>query len=66
MKARSRIIQTQSLEARLADQAKQLRERAELLPAGAKRDKLIHQAQQAELGAHMSELLRSQGPRIKS
>ena len=59
MTGRRRLKQTLSLEVRLADEAKQLRERAELLPAGAKRDKLVHKAQQAEVGAHMSALLRS-------
>ena len=38
MTGRRRLKQTQPLEARLADEAKQLRERAELLPTGAKRD----------------------------
>ena len=61
MTGRRRLKQTLSLEVRLADEAKQLRERAELLPAGAKRDQLVQKAQQAELGAHMSALLRSPG-----
>jgi hypothetical protein len=53
--------QTQSLEERLADEAKRLRAEAKLLPAGAARDDLIRKARQAETGSHMSEWLRSPG-----
>jgi hypothetical protein len=53
--------QMQSLEARLAEEAKQLRVQAELLPPGAVRDETIRRAQQAETGSHISEWLRSPG-----
>ena len=58
---RRRFTQTQSLEERLAEEAKRLREKAKLLKPGAKRDELIRKARQAETGSHMSEWLRSPG-----
>jgi hypothetical protein len=60
---RRRFTQTQSLEQRLAEEAKRLREQAELLKPGAIRDELIRRARQAETGSHMSEWLRSPGLR---
>jgi hypothetical protein len=56
---RRRFKQTQSLEERLADEAKLLRAEAKLLPPGAARDALIRRVRQAETGSHMSEWLRS-------
>jgi hypothetical protein len=50
-------------EERLADEAKFLREEAELLPPGAVRDATIRAARRAEIGSHMSEWLRSPGLR---
>jgi hypothetical protein len=58
---RRRFRQTQSLEARLAEEAKRLREAAKLLPPGAERDEMIRKARQAQTGSHMSEWLRSPG-----
>jgi hypothetical protein len=58
---RRRFTQTQSLEERLAEEAKRLRAKAKLLPPGAARDELIRRARQAETGSHMSEWLRSPG-----
>jgi len=60
---RRRFNQTQSLEERLAEEAKRLRAEAKLLPPGAARDALIRRARQAEIGSHMSEWLRSPGLR---
>jgi hypothetical protein len=60
---RRRFIQTRSLEERLAEEAKRLREEAGLLKPGAIRDELIRRARQAETGSHMSEWLRSPGLR---
>jgi hypothetical protein len=59
MSQRRRFIQTQSLEERLAEEAKRLREKAKSLRPGAIRKDLIRKARQAEIGAHMSEWLRS-------
>jgi hypothetical protein len=56
-----RFKEAQSLEKRLAKEAKRLRAEAKLLPFGAKRDELIRKARQAETGSHMSEWLRSPG-----
>ena len=60
---RRRFNQTQSLEERLAEEAKRLRAEAKLLPPGAIRDMLIRKARQAETGSHMSEWLSSPGLR---
>ncbi|MBR0712956.1 hypothetical protein [Bradyrhizobium liaoningense] len=56
---RRRFKQTQSLEERLSEHAKRLREEAKLLPPGAARDAALRKARQAETGSHMSEWLRS-------
>jgi hypothetical protein len=58
---RRRFKQTQSLEERLAGEAKRLREEAKLLPPGVLREALLRKARQAETGSHMSEWLRSPG-----
>lgn len=58
---RRRIKQNQSLEERLAAEAKRLREEAELLPPGALRDQVLRKARQAETGSHVSDWLRSPG-----
>jgi hypothetical protein len=60
---RRRFNQKQSLEERLAEEAKRLREEAKLLPPGAVREELLRRARQAETGSHMSEWLRSPGLR---
>jgi hypothetical protein len=56
---RRHFKQAQSLEERLAEEAKRLRAEAKLLPPGALRDELIRKARQAETGSHMSGWLRS-------
>jgi len=58
---RRRFKQHQSLEARLAEQAKRLREEARLLPPGAARETLLGRARQAEVGSQMSVWLKSPG-----
>lgn len=58
---RRRFKQTQSLELRLAEEAKRLREEAKLLSPGAAREELLRRARQAETGAHMSDWLGSPG-----
>jgi hypothetical protein len=60
---RRRFKQTKSLEERLAQEAKRLREEVKLLPPGAVRDALLRRARQAETGSHMSEWLSSPGLR---
>jgi hypothetical protein len=61
MQTRRRSKQTVSLEERLAEEARRLREEAELLPQGPVRDAALRKARQAETGSHMSEWLRSPG-----
>ncbi|WP_244651852.1 hypothetical protein [Bradyrhizobium diazoefficiens] len=61
MSKRRRFKQTLSLEERLAEEARRLREEAELLPHGPVRDDALRRARQAETGSHMSEWLRSPG-----
>jgi hypothetical protein len=60
---RRRFKQNESLEARLAEEAKRLREDAKLLPHGALREEIIRKARQAETGSHMTEWLTSPGLR---
>jgi hypothetical protein len=61
MQYRRRFKQTQTLEARLSEEAKRLRDEAKLLPPGAERDELIRKARRAETTAHLSEWLNSPG-----
>ena len=51
---RRRFKQIKSLEERLTEQAKRLREEAKLLPPGAEREGLIRRARQAETGSHVA------------
>jgi hypothetical protein len=60
---RRRFKQTESLEVRLAEEAKRLREEAKLLPPGAKRDEMIRNARHAETASHLTEWLTSPGLR---
>jgi hypothetical protein len=60
---RRRFNQTQSLEQRLAEEAKRLRAEAKLLPPGARREETFRKARQAETGSRVSEWLRSPGLR---
>ena len=63
MQCRRRFKLTLTLEARLAEEAKRLREEAKLLPPGAPREELIRKARQAEIGSHLTEWLTSPGLR---
>jgi hypothetical protein len=58
---RRRFKQTESLEFRLAEEAKRLREKAKSLSPGAAREILLRKARQCDTGCHMSEWLRSPG-----
>ena len=60
---RRRFKQTESLESRLAEEAKRLREEAKSLPPGAAREALLRKARQCDTGSHMSEWLQSPGLR---
>ena len=66
MQQRRHFKQSDNLEARLAEEAKRLREEVRLLPPGAARENLVRKARQAETGSHMSEWLRSTGLRAPS
>lgn len=61
MLKRRRFKQTKSLEERLAEEAKRLREQATLLPPGPLREKVMRKARQCETGSHMSEWMQSPG-----
>ncbi|WP_370165635.1 hypothetical protein [Bradyrhizobium diazoefficiens] len=61
MPERRRFKQTRSLEERLSQEAKRLREEAKTLPPGPRREEALRKARQAETGSHMSEWLRSPG-----
>lgn len=56
---RRRVIQSRSLEERVAEQAARLKEQASQLPAGAEREALLKRARIAQTGAHLSDWLRS-------
>jgi len=58
---RNHFKHTDILEKRLADEARRLREEAELLPPGPARNDTMRKARQAETGSHISEWLRSPG-----
>jgi hypothetical protein len=58
---RRRFKQTQSVEERLANEARRLREEARLLPPGALREAVLRKARQAETASRMSDWLRSPG-----
>jgi hypothetical protein len=60
---RGRFNQIQSLEKRLAEEAKHLREQAKSLRPGAERDSVIRKARQAETASHMNQRLTSPGLR---
>jgi hypothetical protein len=60
---RRHFKRTQSLEERLAQEAKRLREEAKLLPPGALREELIRRARHAETASHLNEWLMSPGLR---
>jgi hypothetical protein len=60
---RRRFKQAQTLEERLSDEAKRLREEAKLLPPGATREQVLRKARQWETGSHMTEWLLSPGLR---
>ena len=61
MQHRHRFKQTTTLEDRLAEEARRLREEAELLPHGPVRDAALRRARDAEAGAHINDWLRSPG-----
>lgn len=61
MEHRRRFKQTTSLEDRLAEEARRLREEAELLPHGPVREAAMRRARQAETGFHINQWLRSPG-----
>jgi hypothetical protein len=63
MLERRRFKQTQSLEERLAAEAKRLREEAKSLRPGPAREALIRKARQAETGSRIIDWLQSPGLR---
>jgi hypothetical protein len=58
---RRRFKRTSSLEEGLAEQAKQLREQAKMLPPGPVRDAVEQRARQAETAVQVNEWLTSPG-----
>lgn len=60
---RRKVKQTQSLEERVAEHARLLREEAELLPHGPVRAAALRRAREAERGLQMNDWLKSSGPR---
>ena len=62
-KRRRRLKQIKTLEERLADEAKELRKVAEMLPPGPTRERVLQRAQQDETAIYMQQWLRSPGPK---
>lgn len=63
MLKRRRFKQTQSLQDRLATFAKEVREKAALLPTCAEKDDLLQRARQADVASHLDEWIDS--PRLQ-
>ena len=63
MHHRRRFKQTQTLEERLAERAKRLREEAKCLPPSVERDRLMRKARQDETALHVTAWLSSPGLR---
>jgi hypothetical protein len=61
MTKRRRFKQTESLEQRLANEARRLREQAKLLGPSAVREALLRKARQAETASHINAWLNSPG-----
>jgi hypothetical protein len=61
MVKRRRVKQTATLEERLVEEARRLREEAGRLPPGPGREEALQKAQQAETAAHLSGWLSSPG-----
>ena len=64
MNKRRRFNQTKTLEVRLAEEARRLREQAQLLPRGRRRDAVERKAVQVEAACEVTELLRL--PRVSA
>lgn len=60
---RRRVKQTLSIEERLAEEARRLREEAELLPHGPVREAALRRAREAETGSRINDWLKSSGLR---
>lgn len=58
---RRRFKQTTSLEQRLAEEAKRLRERAKTLPPGPDRERLLRRAREDEMVVQMTDWITSPG-----
>ena len=58
---RRRVKHIRSLEERLTNEAKELRERAKGLPPSVERDAMLRKARHDEAAAHMTEWLMSPG-----
>lgn len=63
MQSRYLFKPAETLEQRLTNEARRLRDEAQLLPPGAVREAVIRKARQAETGSHISEWLSSPGLR---
>jgi hypothetical protein len=60
---RRRFEQTESLKDRLASFAKEVREKASLLPPGAERNNMLTRASQADTASHLDDWVKSPGLR---
>jgi hypothetical protein len=63
IKRRRRVKQSDTLEQRLAEDTKLIREKARHLPPGKEREELLRRARQNDVAIHMTEWLTSSGLR---
>ncbi|UWU69466.1 hypothetical protein N2602_02745 [Bradyrhizobium sp. NC92] len=61
MTGRRRVIQTRSLDDRMAELAAALTEQASQLPPGKEREDFLRRARIAETGAHINDWIHSSG-----
>nr|WP_084809356.1 hypothetical protein [Bradyrhizobium sp. NAS80.1] len=61
MPERRRFTQTNTLEERLAKEAKRLRKQAQGTPLGIERERLVRRAREAETASHLTKWLHSRG-----
>jgi hypothetical protein len=66
MPKRRRFKQSKTLEERLAEEARELREVAEMLPPGPTRERVLHRVRQDETAIQMHKWLGSPGLKLST
>jgi hypothetical protein len=63
MQKRRRVVQSMSLQDRLAAFTKEARKKAKRMPAGLEREAMLNKVRQADVAAHLDEWTNSPGSR---